>query len=134
KRLDEVKAVVELVAEGPRAEGVLKAVDVGKNTITLNVIVKKGEPGVDRSFAAAKDVQVSIDGAAGKLADLPVDARIAVQLSADQKTVLAVQTVSPRVFGILKGNALADSITLGNKQGEQSFQVAKQARAVSGEG
>jgi RNA polymerase sigma factor (sigma-70 family) len=124
------QAVVAIVAEGPRTEGVLKAVDAGKNSLTVTVTVTKGEPGVDQVISVAKDAEVYIDGVAAKLADLPTDAHIAVQLSADQKAAVAIRAEGPHIFGVVKGNAATDSITVGNKEGDQTFTVAKNARVV----
>ena len=87
------KTVVAVHAAGASIDGILKTVDAAKNTITVTVMVK-GEPAVDRTFAVAQDARIHIGGKLGKpgtLADLAAGAQIAVKLSADMKTVVAIQ-------------------------------------------
>jgi hypothetical protein len=87
------KTVVAVHAEAPSIDGVLKAVDAAKNTITVTVMVK-GAPAMDRTFEVAKDARIHIGGKLGKqgnLADLAAGAQVVVKLSADMKTVVAIQ-------------------------------------------
>jgi RNA polymerase sigma factor (sigma-70 family) len=72
-------------AQGPRVAGVVKAVDAGKNTLTVD----------DTTYMVAKDATIVIDGKRGSLAELPTGANVNVNLRVDQKTVSMIQTKAP---------------------------------------
>ncbi len=130
------KLAVAIHVVGRSISGILKAVDAGKNTITVTVTVGKGEPTEERTFAVAKDARIKIDagksdaGKDAKLADLPVDALVVAKLSADQKAIVSLSTEGPSVSGVVKGKAGDNRITLGNKVGEQTYNVARDTRIL----
>src|SRR6266849_830399 len=84
--------------------GVLKAIDAGKNTITLSMTQRRGEPPVEnKTFTLTEDVEVAYGttgrGRAvyreGKLAELPAGAVLTLTLSADQKSVESILAEAP---------------------------------------
>ncbi len=133
------KEVVALSAEGRNLDGVLKAVDSDKRTITLTT-GSKGEPSVDHTLEMSKDARITIDdgregkfagGKEGKLTDIPVEARVSVKLSLDQK-VVSVYVAAPQLSGVVKGNAGANQVTLlAGKGPEQTYNVAKGVRVLA---
>src|SRR5262245_14396463 len=88
----------------PEVRGVLKAVDAGKGTLTVDVGDGRQEP-VEKTFTVAKTAEVGLNVGIGrrgsfregKLADLAPGAFVVLQLSADQKTVESVQADGPSV-------------------------------------
>jgi hypothetical protein len=78
-----------LEAVGPQHSGVVKAVDVEKNTLTIT------NQEVECTFAAAKNATVEIDGKPGKLAGLPPGASVTLSWFADQKTARSIQANGP---------------------------------------
>jgi hypothetical protein len=76
------KTVGMLHANGPRAGGVVKAVDVAANTITVD----------DTTYSVARDAPVVIDGKQRPLAELPIGVGVNVNLRVDQRTVGMIQT------------------------------------------
>jgi hypothetical protein len=105
------KQVVRIWVDGPTVQGVLKATDAANHTITASVALTKGEPAADRTFAVAKNVNVSIDDGKVKdkskpakascLADLLPNAVVFLKLSADRKVVGTIRAEGPSVTGIL---------------------------------
>jgi RNA polymerase sigma factor (sigma-70 family) len=80
------QAVRSLGAQGPRASGVVKAVDAGKGTVTVD----------DATYPVAKDAIVVIDGKQRPLAELPVGAEVSLNLRVDHRTVGMIQTKAPQ--------------------------------------
>jgi len=73
-------------AQGANVNGIVKAVDAEKNTLTVN----------DRTYAVAKDVVIVVEGQRGTLAGLPTGIFVSVTLHVDQQTVgLINQTKAP---------------------------------------
>jgi RNA polymerase sigma factor (sigma-70 family) len=123
------KAVVSLSAQGPTLAGTVKVVDVEKNSLTLAVVVRKGESAQEQSFNVAKDAALRIDGKDGKLAALPRGAVARIRLSTDQKSVVGVEAEGTGSIGIVKAvDATNGRITFVNKLGEHNFAVAKDAQ------
>jgi RNA polymerase sigma factor (sigma-70 family) len=84
--------VLELHAEGPSFEGLVKAFDPEKNIITLTIGGKNGVGGEDKEFKLAKETVVltEINGAALKPTDLRADKRVVLRLSIDQKAAARI--------------------------------------------
>ncbi len=149
------KEVVGIWAEGPSVRGTLKAVDAEGRSITVAVVLGKGESQEEKTFAVAQAAKVAavsdktvddkgfknIKGpgkealVAGRLADLPVGAVVTVKLSADQKTAGRIQAEMPSVQGTLKGiDAGKNTLTLsvhvakGEPATEQTYEVAKDVK------
>jgi RNA polymerase sigma factor (sigma-70 family) len=125
------KAIVSLSVHEATVYGVVKAVDAGKNSLTLTIHVKKGESPEEKSFDVAKDVAVWIDGNEGKLADLPVDSLVNVKLHADRKTAGSIQAEGPGVFGVVKAVDLQQkTITLAAGKGidDRTLSASKDIR------
>jgi hypothetical protein len=127
------KSVVQVQAAGASVQGVVKAVDAGKNSLTVAVFLAKGEPPTDTTFALADDAKVWIDGKESKLADLPVESHVTVKLSVNQKTAVTVNAEGSAVWGVVKGTASNDSITLASKLGDQTYAIARGATVVTDE-
>ncbi|HJZ93203.1 MAG TPA: sigma-70 family RNA polymerase sigma factor [Gemmataceae bacterium] len=133
------KVVGSIRAEGLTVSGTVKALDADKNTITITVGGKKGEPGEDKSFTVAANVPVYIDDGkvkdkkkAESLGDLPVGSTVTLRLSLDQKSVVSVRAEGGSVQGSVKSvDAAGDKITLHDKaQGEKTYNVMKDAPVV----
>lgn len=124
------QSVVSIRAEGSTLHGTVKAVDAVKNTLTLHD--KEVEDG--KTYSILPDVAVYIDGKGGgevkKLADVPVGAVVDLKLLADQKSVCVIRAQGPTVMGNVVGNAGNDSITIGGKEGETTYTIAKDARIL----
>jgi hypothetical protein len=122
------QSVVAIVAEGPSVQGTVKAVDVGKNTLTLHD--KEVEEG--KTYGVLPDAAVFLDGKGErkKLSDVPVGSVVDLKLLAGQKTAREIRAYGPTVTGSVAGNAGNDSITLRDKEGEKTFAVARDARIL----
>jgi RNA polymerase sigma factor (sigma-70 family) len=79
------QVVRSVAAQGPRVAGVVKAVDAGKNTITVD----------DTTYAVAQGTDIVIDGKRGPLAEVPVGTNVGLNLRVDGKTVRMIQTKAP---------------------------------------
>lgn len=106
------KEVVSVLAEGSNVQGIVKAVDAGKQTVTLTMGGQRGEAAEERTYPVAADADVVVDNEQPrrffpvreiKLADLPVGALATLKLSPDQNTAAAVRAEGPTVTGTLKG-------------------------------
>jgi hypothetical protein len=71
--------------QGPRREGVLNAVDAAKGTLTVG----------DRTYVVCKDCWFAIGDKKGTLADLPIGAKVNLNLCVDDKTVRGVHVSKP---------------------------------------
>jgi hypothetical protein len=84
------KTVRGINARGPHIGGfggaIVLAVDATNNTITVDI---NGEG--EKTFAVAKDARIQINGKPAKLADVPNEASIVLDVNLDQKTVRAIQ-------------------------------------------
>jgi RNA polymerase sigma factor (sigma-70 family) len=134
------KVVGSIRAEGQTIAGVVKAVDADKNTITLSVDVPKGEPkpDKDKTFALAKNAQISVDDGKAKdkskpnpytLADVPAGARVTLRLTLDHQEVVAIRAEGATIYGPVKEvDAAKSTITVGDKvKGDQTYRVSKEA-------
>jgi hypothetical protein len=121
------KAVVAIRAEGATVHGSVTGVDAAKHTITI-----AGKAEADKTYAVAEDAMVFIDDKpeGRKLGDVPVEASVTLKLSADQKSVREIRVSGPTVHGVVSGKAGPDTITIRNKQGEQTLSLAPDARVV----
>ncbi len=125
----------------PEVRGMLKAVDASAGTITVMQFERRQEPPVEKTYKLAKDVEVAMDAAGGgrrgalkeaKLAELPLEAPVGLQLSADQTTVESIVAEGPVVRGRLKEvDAAKKTLTLtifptrrDQDEEEKSFAVA----------
>jgi RNA polymerase sigma factor (sigma-70 family) len=116
------KTVVSIRAEGASLHGNVSAVDPAKDSITLS---QKGEG--DRTLTVSKDAAITLDGKseARNLGDVPVGANAVVKLSPDGSKVLEIRANGPSVDGAVSGKVGPDGITIENKEGVQSFNLAK---------
>ena len=88
------KTIGVIQAQGPTVNGVLKAVDGTKNTVTVMVQVK-GQPLEEKTFNVVKDAPIHIAAAPpGRLADLEKERGVTLWLSADQKMVVSIMQKS----------------------------------------
>jgi beta-lactamase regulating signal transducer with metallopeptidase domain len=125
------KEVAGVLAEGPKIQGTLKALDADKRTLTIHVVKTKGEPGEDRTIDVAKSVKVTLDKSSGELADLPTDVVVTVRLSVDQKQVASIHVEGPTYHGEVKVvDAGSRSITIADKEGEKTFSVDEAASII----
>jgi hypothetical protein len=104
---------VELVqARAPMVQGTLKAVDAAKRSLTVALPPGRGGDGnaEERTYTVAADAAIVADVGprrllslrARKLADLPVGAHVAVKLSPNQETAVAIQAEGPTIVGSVK--------------------------------
>ena len=75
----------QINAQGPRTFGVVKAVDTGNSSITVD----------ENTFAVAKDALIVIDGRVAQLAALTPGSSVNLNLRVDQRTVGMIQTKAP---------------------------------------
>lgn len=80
----------------PKLQGVVKALDVSANKLTLSA-PRKGKR--EQSFKLAKTVQVEVGGRRGTLSDLTAGMGVALELSENKKTILAVREVPSKPTG-----------------------------------
>ncbi len=107
--------VRSLSAEGAQVNGLVKAVDAGKNTITVG----------DTAYPVAEGAGVVIDRKPGRLADLPEGANVTLNLRVDQKTVLRISAGGASVFGTVKAVDVAkNTITVTGHPDDRTFSVA----------
>ena len=139
------KAAKPVKPEKPTADevnGPVKAVDAGKNTITLLVNVTKSSPGEDKTFDVTADAKIAVDGKLVKLAD--VTTKMVVTLTLKDAKVVAIRTAEKNtgdkggsVHGVLKSeDAVKNTITLTipgakNQSAEdKTFDVSADAKIV----
>lgn len=142
--VDQKQAAVVL-AEGPNVYGAVKAVDAGKNTITVTVQGGRAEDAQEKTFDVAKDTLTLLDDnrdrrlslKEGKLADIPVGSGIQLKLSADQKFVTMLRVQGPNIPALLKAvNADKGTVTIltrvarGDTAEEKTLNVAKDVRVL----
>lgn len=114
------KVVGGILAEGPEVQGIVKAVDGGKNTLTLAVNAKGQH--VELTFTIPPSASLALGSVKekgrtlpqmSKLADLPVGALVTLKMSLDQKQVVSVATQSVTLAGTVKAvDAARNSITV----------------------
>jgi beta-lactamase regulating signal transducer with metallopeptidase domain len=122
------KVVGRIQVDQPSVHGTLKSVDATKHQVILRLKSGKDEAGEEHTYDLAKDVKVTIDGQVAKLSDLPTEAPATIKLSFDQKEVLGIQVEGSQVFGVVKVvDASSRSVTIAEKMGEKTFEVAKDA-------
>jgi hypothetical protein len=91
---------LEVKAEGPTVQAVLKAVDAERRTLTFTDHINAA-----KTWALADDAQVLQNTTVVKLADLKPNSRVTLRLSADGKTIRKVQLVG-RVVGATRSPSL----------------------------
>jgi RNA polymerase sigma factor (sigma-70 family) len=95
--------VRSLSVEGKQVNGVVKAVDAARRTITVG----------DTAYAVAQDAHIGVDHKPGKLEDIPAGANVGLNLQVDQKTVLRISANGSSDFGQVKAvDAINNTITV----------------------
>lgn len=134
---------------GPSVQGMLKTVDVDKNTVTVTVRHEDGMV-ADHTIAVPKDAKVVLAKGPGALSDLKPRMRVAVQLTADEKSVVAIKELAggdeparagreeerPNIAGQVKSvDAAKNTITItirrdGQEPADQTLNVAPNANVT----
>jgi RNA polymerase sigma factor (sigma-70 family) len=134
-------------------QGILKAVDAGKATITVAVGDGRQEA-EEKTFAVAKNAEVGVGMGGGRrggafreasLAELAPGAHVTLQLSEDRKTAECILADGPTVHGTIKGvdaekgTITVASLTRGRRdeqpqQDEKTFTLAKGAEIALDDG
>src|SRR5262249_32535529 len=108
------KTVEVIMAQGPMIRGVLKSVDAGKNSLTVNLSGggRRGEEAADeeKTYQVATDAEIGMDDGRGrrlsfkeaKLGELVVGSIVTLFLSVDQKHAQSVMAEGPAHHGIVK--------------------------------
>jgi hypothetical protein len=111
--------VRSLSVEGGQVNGIVKAINLQKRTITIN----------DTTYPVAADAHVSIDHAPGKLEGVPAGANVGLNLQVDQKTVLRIAASGSSDFGQVKAvDAANNTITVtGGPPHDRVYNVPPQA-------
>jgi hypothetical protein len=126
-------------------------VDATAGTIAVTVGEGRDAPPTEKAFSLAKNVEVAIDGSGGmgrgglfkegKLSDLAAGVRIALTLSADQKTVESILAETPTVRGQLKAvDAAKKTLTIGQTAGrdqageDKTYSLAADAEVAVDDG
>jgi hypothetical protein len=119
------KAVVAIRVEMSTVQAVLKSVDAQKNTVTVT-IHRKGEQPEEKTYQLVKDASVQVDGQNAKLADLPEESHVILRLPGNQQEeASSIHAEGVSVYGTVKGNADNDGITIGLKDDDRTYTVAK---------
>jgi RNA polymerase sigma factor (sigma-70 family) len=117
--------------EGDAVFAVIKAVDLGKRTITVLVRDKDKKDGTEQTFTLSGDAKVFLPGKGrktdplpeGKLTDLSAGVSGLLRLSADKKAVVAIHVNLPHAAGVIKSvDAAKGTVTVnlnGKKQQEE---------------
>jgi RNA polymerase sigma factor (sigma-70 family) len=142
----DLKHVQSVLAEGPVVQGPVKALDVGKKTITLMTRApgRGGEAGEEQTFTVAPKADVLIDDGKGRrfslkegtLADLAVGALVTAKLSVDQSQIMSLRAEGPMVHGAFKSaDSNKKTITVivrpargDNPEETKTFDLASDAR------
>lgn len=139
------KQAQSIMAEGPSIFGMVKAIDAGKNTITLTTNAGRGGEAEEKTLEVAKDTITLLDDGKGrrfslkegKLSDIPVGAGVQAKLSADQKLVTMLRAEGPSVPAQLKAVdgakgtiTIATRVARGDTPEEKTLNVAKDARIL----
>jgi beta-lactamase regulating signal transducer with metallopeptidase domain len=130
------KTAGRVQVEIPSVQGVLKAVDAAKGTLSLQIGTNKGQPPMERTYAVAKNVKVTFDGAEGKLAELPLDSMVIVGLSIDQKFVSSIHAEGGSAQGVItaidpaKGTLALRIAKKGEPAEEHAYDVAKHVKVT----
>jgi hypothetical protein len=147
------KLVTGATIEGPIVNGVVKSVDVNKNSLTIasGGGGRGGSDAEERTVELAKDSLVLIDDGKGrrfslkegKLADIPVGSVVSAKLSADQRYapsgnfpfVGTLRAEGPQLGAMLKSiDAMKGTVTVavqvsrGENPDERTLNIAKDAR------
>jgi hypothetical protein len=130
------KVVGSVWAEGQTITGILKAVDPAKDTMTVAVIVPKGEPQVEKIVPVSKNARISSDDGkrtdkakppqSKRLADLPIGAIVELRFSLDQQSVIGVAAKGSHFSGVLKAvDSAKNTIAVWDKaSGDKTFALA----------
>jgi hypothetical protein len=139
------KRIHAVLAEGALLNGVVKAVDASKRSLTLVIRPGRGDDaGEERTIAVASEAVIVIDDGKGrrlslreaKLADVPIGAAVTVKLAIDQSFVMLLKAEGPALFGLLKAvDADKRTITIAIPRGRddaeaKTLTVAKDARVT----
>jgi len=134
---------------GPSVQGILKTVDLDKNSVTVTVRHEDGKL-ADHTIAVPKDAKVVLAKGPGALSDLKPQMRVAVQLTTDEKSVVAIKELAgreeparagreeerPTIAGQVKSvDAAKNTITItirrdGQEPADQTLNVAPNANVV----
>jgi RNA polymerase sigma factor (sigma-70 family) len=93
--LRDPKTVRSVEAVGPSVSGVVRVIDADKSSLTL----ENGD-GL-QTFTLTKNAGISIEGKPGKLAAVPVGARVLVSWFIDLKTAREVQAMGATYFNVV---------------------------------
>jgi RNA polymerase sigma factor (sigma-70 family) len=112
--------------------GMLKAVDTGKNTITVLFAVSRTDPPEEKTMTVPGDCAIVQDGKKVKLGDLKTEHRVTLTLAADGKTLSGISIVGPTLSGKLLAvdvvrNTLTISMPIGRDGGtmEETLELAE---------
>src|SRR5262249_45828742 len=133
--------------KGPSVQGVVQAVDAGKNSITVTVPVEGTKQTRDQKFDLARDVKGLINNAVtkkdtrpgGKLTDLSEGTSVQLELSPDKKTVVTISARGPKLQGQIKSVDAAKMVfTVAVKENkgatEKTVELMKDARVLLNDG
>jgi hypothetical protein len=111
------KTIRHLHANGPSESGVVKGVNVQKNTIVID----------DNTYTLAKDASILIDSKGGKLSGLPEGAFVRLTLSMDKSLIRQIFAQGKDFQGSVKAvDAIKNTINVDGK----TYAVAKDATIV----
>jgi hypothetical protein len=139
------QAKQEKKPQGPTVHGVVRSLDAGQNTLTIDVteIVNGKKQSDQRVFQLTKDAKVTLDdrlskdqpAVEGKLADLTPGTAVVLQLSEDKKSVTAITARGPSLYGYVKSiDPARNSLTFSRKQSgaieDKTVELAKDAKVL----
>ncbi len=129
---------IQAAAKENTLEGVVRAVDATKNTITLTTKDMESKQKQEKTFDVATDARIVLarhakEGEkAAKLADLKEGMHVLLQLSQDDKAVVGIRVSAPTATGVVKAVDAAKNritVTLGakDKAVDITYEVEKKA-------
>lgn len=138
------KLVSAATFEGPNVNGMIKSVDINKNTVTVTQ-PQRGGDAEEKTYELAKETLSLVDDGKGrrfslkegKLADMPVGSMVFLKLAPDQKYVAMIRAEGPHVPAIIKAiDATKGTVTFvtggrGDNPEERTLPIAKDARITA---
>jgi len=104
------KTVESIVAEGPTLRGLLKGVDLTKNTLTISPQVSREGNAEEKTYTLAAEAEIAVDDGRGrryslregKATELVAGSLVTIRLSLDQQQIQSLVAEGPSVFGVVK--------------------------------
>jgi RNA polymerase sigma factor (sigma-70 family) len=118
--LADAKTATRIEAVGPQLDGVVKAVDAEKRTLTILV----GQGGGEKIFTMTRTGNIQVDGHPATLAALPLGANVSLSWFADLKTARNLEATGSWWQGIRIKTVDATRNTITIDEGQREVELA----------